>query len=135
MKAMIYLDTNIFVYSVINNKEPGEKCRKLIKELINNEETIATSTLTWDEFVYAIWKKEGKELAMREGKKFLQFPNMVFLNTSKEILINAQELMEKYNLKPRDAIHASTAIINKCIYIVSDNTDFDKVKELKRKKI
>ena len=34
---MIYLDTNIFVYSVINNKEPGEKCRKLIKELINKK--------------------------------------------------------------------------------------------------
>jgi len=135
MKVMIYLDTNIFVYSAINRSEKGKVCIKLLTELIKNNETACTSVLTWDEIVHAIWKKEGKELALEEGRKFFNLPNIILIDATNDIIQNAQELMEKYNLKPRDAIHASTAIISKCTHLASDDTDFDKVKELKRKKI
>lgn len=135
MKAMIYLDTNIFVYSAINKNEKGIECIALLTKLIKNDETACTSVLTWDEIVHSIWKKEGKELALEEGRKFTSLPNIILLNVTNKIIQKAQELLEKYNLKPRDAIHAATAILNKCEFIASDDPDFDKVKELRRKKI
>ena len=46
-----------------------------------------------------------------------------------------EEIIEKYNLKPRDAIHVASALTNNIKEIVSDDPDFDKVKEIKRKKL
>ena len=44
----------------------------------------------------------------------------------------AQRFVEKYKLKPRDAIHAATAISHGISQIISDDPDFDKVSELER---
>ncbi|MBI2632066.1 type II toxin-antitoxin system VapC family toxin [Candidatus Pacearchaeota archaeon] len=129
---MIYLDTNIFVYSAINKNEKGKECIALLTNLIENNETSCTSVLTWDEIVYTIWKKEGKELALEEGRKFLNLPNIILIEATNKVIFKSQELIENYSLKPRDAIHAATAILNKCKEIYSDDPDFDKVKELKR---
>jgi predicted nucleic acid-binding protein len=40
--------------------------------------------------------------------------------------------MGKYNLSPRDAIHLASALSRKAIAIVSDDEDFDQIKEIKR---
>jgi len=132
---MTYLDTNIFVYAAINNGELGNRCRKKLSEIAKSDLKFYTSSLTWDELVYAIWKKEGKDKAIVEGSLFLQLPNISFLIINQIIIAKAQNLTEVYNLKPRDAIHAATAIINNIKEIISDNPDFDKIKEIKRIKI
>ena len=41
--------------------------------------------------------------------------------------------MEKYNLSPRDSIHVASALNKKAPIIVSDDEDFDQIKEVKRK--
>ncbi|MEK6856137.1 MAG: type II toxin-antitoxin system VapC family toxin [Nanoarchaeota archaeon] len=132
---MIYLDTNIFVYASINNGAEGEKCRKLLDKFVASNVEIATSVLTWDELVYSIWKKVSKENSIIQGGNFLKFPNLIFLQSNVQIINDAQKFVENYGLKPRDAIHVATALINKCESIVSDDSDFDKIKEIKRIKI
>jgi predicted nucleic acid-binding protein len=47
----------------------------------------------------------------------------------------ALQLIRECHLAPRDAIHAATAIVEKADFIVSTDTHFDRVKELKRKKL
>ncbi len=132
---MIYLDTNIFVYAAINNGELGERCRKLIREIAEDKKAACTSTLTWDEVIYSIWKKEGQEKAIEEGRIFLQIPNILLLQASPAIIHKSQQLLESYLLKPRDAIHAATAITYGVKEILTDDSDFDRVTGLKRIKI
>ena len=129
---MTYLDANIFVYAAINNGPSGEKCRKILLEISQNKSAGYTSILTWDEVVHSIWKKEGKIKALEQGKIFLKLPNIVFLNATPSIIFKSQELMENYGLKPRDAIHAATALNSGIKEFVSDDSDFNKVKEIKR---
>lgn len=129
---MTYLDANIFIYATINNGETGEKCRKILVDIIERNDTIYTSVLTWDEIVYGIWKKEGKEKAIIGGENFMKLPNIILLNSTNQIIMKSQEIMNSYGLKPRDAIHVATAILNNIREIISDDSDFDKVKELKR---
>tara|TARA_Y100000310_G_scaffold325511_1_gene389090 strand:+ start:909 stop:1436 length:528 start_codon:yes stop_codon:yes gene_type:complete len=105
---------------------------KLFLDIINKNFTGITSVLTWDEVVHTIWKKRGKEIAVSEGEKFFNLPNLILVDTNKNVVMNAQKLITKYGLKPRDAIHAATAILHECSEIISDDSDFDKVKELKR---
>jgi len=132
---MIYLDSNIFVYAAMNNGQSGEKSRKLLFDIKKRKIPAYTSILTWDEVVYTIWKKRGKEIALKYSKLFLQLQNIIFVDADYKTISMAQQLMLKYHLKPRDAIHAATAIKNKIKKFASDDSDFDKVKELKRIKI
>jgi len=129
---MIYLDTNILIYPIVSTNEKREECILILNKIINKEISACTSCLTWDEFFYSIKKALGREYAIIEGKKLLQIPNLEVLEVNKMTISKAQEIAEAYKLDPRDAIHAASAILNDCKEIISDDPDFDKVKELKR---
>lgn len=132
MKNMIYLDANIFIYAVINTDKEGEYCRKILTKLVKNELDGHTSFITWDEFVHIIKKHKGREIAILEGNKFLEFPNLRFLKVNEDVIIKAQSLISKYSINPRDAIHAATALVNNINEIISNDKDFDTIKEIKR---
>lgn len=132
---MIYLDTNIFVYSAINDKKKGELSRNILSSIVRGEKFGCTSLLTWDELFWAIIKERGRKIALKEGEKFLSFPKIILLETTKEIISLSQKLISKYSLKPRDAIHAATALVNNINEIVSDDPDFDKIEEIRRVKL
>ena len=125
----IYIDVSIFIQAVLRDEK---SCRQILSRIVNNEIKVITSVLSWDELVYIIRKFTNKDIAIVEGEKFLRFPNLTFISAKKEVINEAQQLVEKYNLQPRDAIHAATALINGCTEIISDDSDFDKVKGLKR---
>ena len=69
-----------------------------------------TSTLTWDEVVWAVRKKLGKSESINEGQKLRSFANLTFISVDETILSQALILMSNYNLKPRDSIHIASAI-------------------------
>ena len=134
---MICLDSNIFIYPFVNkeNNAKVELHKKLFVKIANREILAATSILTWDEFTYTIKKHLGRDNAVSEGKKFLSFPNLIFLKVDEGVIFLAQNLLTKYNLDPRDAIHAATALTNNINEILSDDSDFDQIKEIKRIKL
>jgi predicted nucleic acid-binding protein len=70
-----------------------------------------------------------------EGKKMLELDSINWIKITKEVINTAQEIMEKTSLKPRDAIHAAAAISNNIIQFATDDSDFNKIKELKIVKI
>jgi len=127
-----YIDSNIFINSVLYDDEKAERCKEIALRISNREIFAITSVLTWDELVYAIRKNLRREIAIIEGEKFLRFPNLIFIDANKNIISMAQKLIKRYNLKPRDAIHAATAISQGCQEIISEDSDFDRVEELKR---
>lgn len=130
-----YLDSNIFIYALLSKDNRGFSCQKIISDVINNKNSALTSFLTWDEIVYIIKKHRGTKIAIIEGRKILQMPNLSFIKVDEQIISNAQKLIEIYNLNPRDAIHIASAIISNCDGIVSDDSDFDNIKEIKRIKV
>lgn len=133
---MSYLDSNVLIYPIIYGEAilQAAKARVILvcveKGLVN----AYTSTLTWDELVWVVRKTLGSKDAVEKGKMLLQFPKLKFIDVDENTLLQAQKLVEKYELKPRDAIHASAAL-SKSLTIISDDTDFDIVKELKRTSI
>lgn len=129
---MIYLDANIFIYATLHMKQQAEGCIKILKEVVNGQTEACTSILTWDEYFHSIRKNLGVDYALTESEKLIRFLNLKFIDADINTIIFAQQLIKKYNLKPRDAIHAATAIVNKCDSIISDDSDFDKIKEIKR---
>jgi len=129
---MIYVDSNIFISSFLTDDKKSDTCKSIISKIVNNEVTAFTSVLTWYELVWVARKHLGKQDSIGEGKKFLEFPSLRILDVDELIIRMAQDLMESYNLKPRDAIHAATAISHGVKQLISDDPDFDAVKEIKR---
>ncbi|MEM3442786.1 MAG: type II toxin-antitoxin system VapC family toxin [Candidatus Bathyarchaeia archaeon] len=130
---MLYLDSNIFIYAAIDNGGMGEKARTLLRKVQQGEEEASSSALTFDELVLAVKKYRSMDDAINVGEAFLNFPNIKIVAVDDELLVQALNIIKKYKLDPRDAIHAATAILKKAEAIVTTDPQFDKVKEIKRK--
>ena len=137
MTNIKYIDVNVFIYPVVNpiTDSKALASKEILDNIINNKFFAITSFLSWDEFVFTIRKLLGKDIAVEEGKKFLVFPNLKFIKVENDIIQKAQDLISKYNLKPRDAIHSASAIIHNAEGIITDDPDFDKLTEVKRIKL
>jgi hypothetical protein len=135
-KELAYIDSNIFVYPVLYSPETDLRVKKaedILRDIENGELLAFTSTLTWDEVTWTIRKFLGKSESINQGQKLLNFVNLQFINVDETILTQAQMLMCNYSLKPRDSIHVASAIDRKLKTFISDDQDFDVVKEIKRK--
>lgn len=133
MKGTFYVDSNVFLYPVLyNDLKESESARKILSEIEGKNIRAYTSTLTWDEVSYVVERTLGKTDAIEIGKKFLNFPFLRFIPVDDEIIRRSQIIREKYNLKPRDSIHLSCAIERNISEIITDDADFDGIKEVKR---
>lgn len=133
--GLLYVDSNVFLYPVIYDPVPVSKAaraKSFLKEIALGRVEAYTSSITWDEIVWVVRKVLGVDISMHQGRMFLNFPNLRILPVRRTTVLKAQELMENYELKPRDALHAATALENKLVAIVSFDEDFDKVKVVKR---
>ena len=134
-RNLVYVDSNIFLYPIIYSSEVVEEARESKDFLMKISEGLVkacTATITWDEVVWVVRKIFGLKPSVEAGRKLLVFPNLKFLNVKRNVVLKAQKLMEKYMIKPRDAIHAATALENGVETIVSYDRDFDKLEEIRR---
>ena len=133
MKGTFYIDSNVFLYPVLyNDIKESEAARKILSEIEGKNIQAYTSTLTWDEISYVVERIFGKTDSIEVGKRFLNFPFLRFIPVDDEIIRRSQVIREKYNLKPRDSIHLSCAIERNISEIITDDADFDEIKEITR---
>ena len=135
---MVYLDTNVFIYPIIYEESVSKKAQKAKEVLLRvatREIEGFTATLTWDEITWVTKRLLSDRDAEEQGKKFLAFPHLNLVTIDSSVIMNAQKIMESYGLKPRDAVHASAALVSGQRTVISDDQDFDKVKGLRRTRI
>lgn len=131
---MVYVDSNILLYPLLYDpkavEEAGEAKAFLLK-VARGEVEAYTSTLTWDEVVWVVRRLVGAAPSIEAGRKLLRL-RIGLLGVRASTIHRAQILMERYELRPRDAIHAATAIENDVSSFVSFDEGFDVVDELDR---
>ena len=133
MKGPQYIDANVFLYSVLYEGIPQvDMARKVLQSIENKGIQAYTSTLTWDEVSCVSGKFLGKTDSIEIGRKFLNFPNLRFVAMDERVMRRSQKLREQYNLKPRDSIHLSSAIERNVKKFISDDSDFDDIREIER---
>ena len=131
---MHYIDANVFIYPVLYEEKnlKAKNSKRILLSIERGELSAYTSTLTWDEVVWIISKTLGRDQAIDQGKKLLGFLNLQWIDVDDNVLSQAQALLTKYNLHPRDSIHIASAIDRKIENFISDDADIDLVKEIKR---
>ena len=131
--AVLYLDANVFIFAALNTEEYGGKALALLKKIQQGEVQAITSALTFDEIFWEVKKNRGMEKALEAAEAMLNFPNLEIISADREVISTALQIIRKYHLAPRDAIHAATALMKKAETLVSTDSHFDNIKELKRK--
>ncbi len=127
----VYLDANLFIYSILDDEEIGDKARKVIENIKSNMFKGFTSILTLDEIMWAVQKILGKEKAVEVTNDFISMQNLEFLPVNVQTIKKAFESY-KEGLNPRDAIHCSSMQLKDINIIISSDPDFDRIKGIKR---
>ncbi len=73
---MQYVDSNVFLYSVLYSPDlelKAKRAKEILQEIENKELSAATSTLTWDEVVWVATKLLGRSDGIAQDKNCLVF--------------------------------------------------------------
>jgi predicted nucleic acid-binding protein len=147
---VLYLDTMIF-YRLL--REEGSPAEPLFRRIQANEIQAYTSVLTFDELAYRLLlarirdcytgnpldnlrQNEHKligEFAPQIESVLVQtqnFPNLFLIDFTVADLVPFYQLMCKYQLRPRDALHLAAMLKVDCLAIVSQDSDFDHITDI-----
>jgi len=125
---VIFVDANFLIYLNLGVKEVEDYYLKLL-----SEESLATDPLVLDEVIYVSKKKYG--IRLEDTLDFLDnivLPNSVVLPVTINEYRRAREVMLKYSVSPSDALHVAVMLNNSIRRILSEDRDFDRVKEVER---
>lgn len=132
---MVYIDASVFVFAALNTERMGDEARSLLRDVQTGKVEATSSALTFDELVWAVKKNRTSEDAIASGEAFLNMPRLKLVDVDGNLLAKALALMRKYQLDPRDSIHAASALIEEAEVIISTDKHFDRIKEIRRKSI
>ncbi|AEE93301.1 VapC-type toxin [Acidianus hospitalis W1] len=125
---MIFLDANFIIYLNLGVKEVVNFYIKVLQE-----DRLALDPLVIDEVIYISKKKYN--VNFNDTISFLDevvLPNSLILPIRKEDYDKAKEIMLQYNLKPSDAFHVAIMLNNSISKIISEDKNFDRIKEIER---
>lgn len=123
-----YFDTGVFVTPILRNRSESvvSKCLEWQRLMKAGTVRAITSYLTWDEVTYLVRRHISSDAAAQTGRKLLSLENLEFAPVDGNVMEVAQMVFERWRTKPRDAIHASSALIKAAGTIVTlDVSDSD----------
>jgi predicted nucleic acid-binding protein len=121
--AIIYWDTDAFLGWFQNESGKAELCEGTLQRAEKGEAAIVTSALTLAEMV---WQRGAPKLPDSKKeiiRKFFRRSHIRVHNVTRAIAEQAQDLVWKDSVKPKDAIHISTALYLKVAAVETFDED------------
>lgn len=106
-----------------------------VQEKIIRGTKAITRALTLDEVMWVLIKNRRSESIRDKVEDIYAMPNLTVKEVPASAPLDVLNLTNNFQLKPRDAFHASVMKANGVTEIVSDDPDFDRVKGIKRIKL
>jgi|SRR3989344_7719394 len=130
----MYLDANFFILANFSEDKRGKNARYLLESIKSGKPAI-TSSLALDEVMWAMTKNNLKNEIRDVIEEIYAIENLEIKEVSSIIPLRALDFIEIENLKPRDAFHAAIMQQFGISEIATDDTDFDKLDNIKRIKL
>ena len=124
----VYVDSNIFVYSMFAHPEYGSACRTVTEDLENGTlEGVVSALVPVEVMSVAIKHDPSKgELAVTS---VCSLP-LKILGISRDILFQAPGIAVRYNLNGYDAVHIATALEAEARHVISNDDDLARIREI-----
>ena len=127
-----FLDANPIMYALGGHHPLREPCRTVLESIKNADIQVVTNTEVLQEILYrfiSIKKFSMAELAYSSLVEMC----MEILPVTLRDMDQALDLLKKYpSITPRDAIHAATMIHHEITEILSADSHFDLIPEIRR---
>lgn len=123
----MYLDADV-IYAYI---KPSDWLKKSSEKILTLE-NLKTSIITITELEIVAKRDFQDDFYNKILEKVKKIKDLKIINLNIKILEKAVELREKYNFNIFDSIHVATAILSKEKTIISSDSAFDKIAEIKR---
>ncbi len=130
----MYLDANFIVFAYLLADKQATHARNILREIVGGKRAI-TSSLALDEVMWVILKKKLGHEMRHIIEEVYKTKNVEVKEVPSATPLRALDIMEKHNLKPRDAFHVAIMEHFGAKEIVSDDADFDRVPGIQRIKI
>lgn len=131
---MNYIDSWLFIESVLDERGAGEKIAELFRRL--EKEGMVTSSISLFELKYKLLKVAGEEKADLAIQILMGMQRLVIVPAVSAVALAAADLRKKYYTKERqmsfaDAIHLATAKEVGCTTLYSGDPDFKDIEEIR----
>ena len=129
----LFVDASLLIY--LNTLSDGERRISYEEFYIDlvRDNTLYTDVLVLDELIYVSKRKYGVPYEVTlEFIESIVLPYVIVLPLGADEYNHARRFMLDFGLKPSDALHLGVMASNGIQAIVTEDTDFDKVKEVKR---
>lgn len=121
--SRIYLDTSVIIYGVEERESYWPVLQPLWNSLKNGEIKVVTSELSLLETLVVPIRNQDADL-ITGYETLLTASQVELIPISLLVLRTAARLRAEQNLKTPDAVHAATALLSNCDYLVSNDTGF-----------
>jgi len=120
-----YVDVNVFVYWFTNPEEFGETATRIIERIERGERAITSALTIW--LLHIILSEITENYNPGEMlRRINSLRGLRIIPLTKEIIQEAINATNKYNLDLEDAIHLVTAMRYGARGIYSNDADFDR---------
>jgi predicted nucleic acid-binding protein len=124
MKGKIFLDTNIFVYSIDSSAEQKEKrnvARKLVKTHIR-EESGVISIQVIQEFFQVATTKIRTPISVEDALEFMQYmASLQIVTPDFDMVVAAARIHQKHSISFWDALILQAAKTADCFQVLSED--------------
>jgi len=132
MKDRIFIDTNIFVYSAVEDTINLNKRNKAIELIQGEEYEIIVSTQVINEF-YTILIRNGISDADIQERIFEIVENAVLTNVTFKTIQYAWGIREQYKYSYWDSLIVASALENNCLILYTEDFQDGQIIEKKLK--
>ncbi|MFW9987459.1 MAG: type II toxin-antitoxin system VapC family toxin [Candidatus Odinarchaeota archaeon] len=128
------IDSNILVYALNKDLPEHLACKNLLISIVNGNELVSIPSIVFMENFHALVKVfKFKEAEVKKRLiAIIDSKNINILEISTSSILFAFEIAEKYKTGGRDSLIAASLLENKIQEIYSHDSDFDKIKLIKR---
>jgi uncharacterized protein len=128
----VFLDTNIFLYAAGSPHPLREACAGVLRRVADGSLDAAINSEVVQEVLYALTRRGRRDDALKlAGNLTALFPDLWAV--TRDDVVGACELLRQYpGLSVRDAVHVGTMLRNGLETMVSVDSDFDQVSQIRR---
>ena len=123
---IIGLDTNIFM-NVLREESGTESSAILLEQIESGNVIGVASTLVLAEIATLFYREEDFEGGKRAIELLEDFPNLMRVDITSDVVDSCAKLKVKYKLSLADAIILNAALLLSADVFVTRDTDFDSV--------
>ena len=127
-----FIDTNIFIYSVGRDHPLKSKCASVIRSIREGKIGAILNTEILQEILYRYQSIKELALGIRLAREAVLLAEKILPVTERDLSSALRILESLPQIETRDAFHAATMINNGIKEIVSTDSHFDLLPEVKR---